>query len=37
MDVRKINRTAWDRKVKNGNRWTTPVNSAEIAAAKQGN
>lgn len=36
MDVRNFNRTAWDRKVKNGNRWTIPVNSDEITAAKQG-
>ena len=35
--MRKINRNAWERKVEIGNRWTIPVNSAEIAAAKQGN
>jgi len=37
MDVRNSNRIAWDREVENGNRWTIPVNSTEIAAAKQGN
>ena len=37
MDVRNINRAAWDRKVEKCNRWTIPVSSNEIAFAAQGN
>lgn len=35
-DIRQHNRLAWDRQVEKGNRWTQPVSSAEIAAARQG-
>ena len=37
MDVRNINRAAWDSKVEKCNRWTIPVSSDEIALAAQGN
>ena len=30
------NREAWDRWVEEGDRWTTPVSAAEIAAAREG-
>jgi SAM-dependent methyltransferase len=36
MDVRAYNRDAWDRSVRRGNRWTVPVSSAEVAAAREG-
>ena len=36
MDIRAHNRAAWDRSVLDGNRWTVPVGSAEIAAAREG-
>lgn len=36
MDVRAYNRDAWDHNVRMGNRWTVPVTSAEIAAAREG-
>jgi SAM-dependent methyltransferase len=36
MNVREHNRAAWNRQVEQGNRWTIPVSSAEIAAARQG-
>ncbi len=34
--IRQHNRMAWDRQVEKGNRWTQPVSSEEIAAARQG-
>jgi len=36
MDVRAYNRDAWDRNVLQGNRWTVPVTSEEIADARRG-
>ena len=36
MDIRKHNRTAWDKEVERGNKWTVPVSVAVIAAAKRG-
>jgi SAM-dependent methyltransferase len=36
MDVRDFNRKAWDRQVEQGNMWTRPVSSDEIAAARRG-
>ena len=36
MDVIRYNREAWDRQVKIGNRWTIPVSSEQIAAARTG-
>jgi SAM-dependent methyltransferase len=36
VDVLSYNRDAWDRRVAVGNRWTVPVTSAEIAAARDG-
>jgi SAM-dependent methyltransferase len=36
MDVRAENRDAWNHSVLQGNRWTIPVTSAEIAAAREG-
>jgi len=36
MDIREYNRTAWDREVERGNRWTVPVSEAVIAAARRG-
>ena len=36
MDVRQFNRDAWDRDVENGDRWTIPVSSEEIAKARAG-
>lgn len=36
MDVLSYNRAAWDSKVRQGNRWTVPVSSAQIAAARDG-
>jgi SAM-dependent methyltransferase len=36
MDVRHYNRAAWDNNVEIGNRWTVPVSSEVIAAARAG-
>jgi len=36
MDVREYNRTAWDREVERGNKWTVPVGGEVIAAARRG-
>lgn len=36
MDIRKYNRTAWDRQVEQGNQWTVPVSQQLVEAAKQG-
>ncbi len=36
VDPRRHNRAAWDRLVAAGNRWTVPVSSAVIAAARRG-
>ena len=36
MDIIKHNKNAWNREVENGNRWTVPVGSREIARARQG-
>jgi len=36
MDVRAHNRDAWDRKVTEGCRWTVPVSSEVVAAARRG-
>jgi SAM-dependent methyltransferase len=35
-DVLSYNREAWDRAVRNGNRWTVPVRPEEVAAAREG-
>jgi SAM-dependent methyltransferase len=35
-DVRAYNRTAWDREVERGNRWTVPVGDDVIAATRRG-
>lgn len=36
MDPREYNRRAWNAQVARGNRWTLPVTSAEVAAARAG-
>lgn len=36
MDIAEYNRIAWDRQVEAGNRWTVPVSSEVIAAARTG-
>jgi SAM-dependent methyltransferase len=36
MDIRSFNRNAWDRQVEQGNMWTKPVSSEEVAAARRG-
>jgi SAM-dependent methyltransferase len=36
MNVREINRRAWDQEVEQGSRWTTPVGSDVIQAAREG-
>ena len=36
MDVRRYNRSAWDRQVQGGNRWTVPVSAEEVTAARRG-
>ena len=36
FDVRSYNREAWNRQVASGNRWTLPVSSEVIAAARRG-
>jgi SAM-dependent methyltransferase len=35
-DVQDLNKRAWDKLVAKGNRWTVPVTSAEIEAARRG-
>jgi len=36
MDIREHNRSAWDKEVEQGNKWTLPVSDEEIAAARTG-
>jgi SAM-dependent methyltransferase len=36
IDILDFNRSAWDRQVERGNRWTVPVSAAEIDAAIEG-
>ena len=36
MDILSYNRAAWDKFVAQGNRWTVPVSSEEIALARRG-
>jgi SAM-dependent methyltransferase len=36
MDTRAFNRRAWDQQVEQGNQWTKPVSSEEVAAARKG-
>ena len=36
MDIRKYNRSAWDKEVERGNQWTLPVSDEEITAARAG-
>ena len=36
VDIAAHNRDAWDSQVEQGNRWTVPVSSEEIAAAREG-
>jgi SAM-dependent methyltransferase len=36
MDILSYNRRAWDKYVEQGNRWTVPVSSEEVAAARRG-
>ena len=36
MDVRHLNRTAWDKQVEDGNPWTLPVESEAIVKARGG-
>lgn len=36
MDVRKYNRSAWDKAAERGNEWTLPVSAEVIAAARRG-
>jgi SAM-dependent methyltransferase len=36
VDVREYNRTAWDRQVNEGNKWTVPVGPEVTAAARRG-
>jgi SAM-dependent methyltransferase len=36
LEISDHNRTAWDRQVEQGNRWTVPVSSREIEAARGG-
>ena len=36
IDVAAHNRAAWDREVEKGNRWTLPVSSEQVAAAREG-
>ena len=35
-EIRSHNRQSWDEQVRQGNRWTIPVTSGEISAARQG-
>lgn len=37
MDILDYNKRAWDRAVTEGNRWTIPVTSGQIAEARKGN
>ena len=37
MDILSYNRRAWDQFVERRNRWTVPVSSEEVAAARRGN
>jgi SAM-dependent methyltransferase len=36
MDIRAYNREAWNREVESGNRWTVPVSSEQVQAARRG-
>lgn len=36
MSIREYNRVAWDNEVERGNRWTTPVSTETIDAARRG-
>ena len=36
MDIREYNRTAWNKEVERGNKWTVPVSEVMIATAKRG-
>jgi SAM-dependent methyltransferase len=36
MDIRAYNRRAWDREVEKGNRWTVPVSTEMVTAARHG-
>ena len=36
MDIADYNRQAWDKQVENGNPWTVPVTSEQVAAARRG-
>lgn len=36
MDIREINRRAWDKEVEQGSQWTTPVGPEVIRAAREG-
>ena len=36
MDIRELNRKAWDKQVEWGNEWTIPVSAEVIKAARQG-
>jgi SAM-dependent methyltransferase len=36
MDIIDYNRSAWDREVERGNKWTTPVSSEVVARARKG-
>lgn len=36
MDILSYNKTAWNRQVEQGNRWTIPVSPEQIAAARKG-
>jgi SAM-dependent methyltransferase len=36
MDVRSHNRSAWNKQVEQGNRWTIPVTAEEVSAARHG-
>jgi SAM-dependent methyltransferase len=37
IDILEHNRSAWDKEVENGNRWTIPVSRLEIEEARKGN
>jgi SAM-dependent methyltransferase len=37
MDILKHNREAWEKEVREGNKWTIPVSAEEIAEARKGN
>lgn len=36
MDIRKLNRKAWDKKVEDGSQWTQPVNTEVVNRARRG-